>query len=345
MREEVETTTEMRVSVDGDGDEIIVRSTARDAATAVGFDETAREEIAIVAMELATNVLVHADSGDLTVAQVTDGEREGIRIESLDIGPGIQNVPEAFADGESTAGSLGGGLGAVNRLMDHVTVTAPGEPNYGTHIVADRWRRPARETVGHLPFSIGAASRPMDPGTANGDSFIIARWNDSALVGVIDGLGHGAKAHEAAVAAKQYVERHYDNDLRAIFDGTERACRGTRGVVMTLARFDWADGTVTTGAVGNINHKVRGDVDLGLVQRRGVVGANGPSPRVSTVDWPTDATLVLFSDGVGSHWDWDEYGGPLDVSGTELAQGLLERHGKDHDDATVLAVTGETDDS
>lgn len=341
MGEEVETTAETQVSVDTDGDEILVRSTARDAATAVGFDETTHEEIGIVAMELATNVLTHADSGDITVAQVTDGEREGIRIESLDIGPGIQNVPAAFADGESTAGSLGGGLGAVNRLMDRVTVTAPGEPNYGTHVVADRWRRPPYETSGDSPFSIGAASRPMTPGTANGDSFVISRWNDSALVGVIDGLGHGAKAHKAAIAAKQYVERHYDNDLGAIFDGTERACRGTRGVVMTLARFDWAEGTVTTGAVGNINHKVNGDVDLGLVQRRGVVGANGPSPRVSTVDWPPDATLVLFSDGVGSHWSWDEYSGSLDVSGTKLAQGLLKRHGKDHDDATVLAVTGD----
>ncbi len=38
---------------------------------------------------------------------------------------------------------------------------------------------------------------------------------------------------------RHYVESHFEEPLVAIFRGTGRACRGTRGVVMALARFDW----------------------------------------------------------------------------------------------------------
>jgi len=338
---DIERTRTSHFDIEDDGDEVLVRSAATDTAAAIGFDETACEELGIVATELTTNILAHAGSGEVTVASVSDGDREGIRIETRDAGPGIDDVAAAFADGQTTAGSLGGGLGAVNRFMDQVTVGDPGEPNYGTHIVATRWRRPVYERTVACPFSFGAASRPMNPTEANGDTFIITRWNDSALVGVIDGLGHGAAAHEAAMAAKQYVENHFDNDLRSIFAGTERACVGTRGVVMTLARFDWSAGTVTVGAVGNINAKVTADNGPSIVQRRGVVGANGPNPRVSTTDWDPTETFVLFSDGVASHWQWSDFAGSLDASATVIARDLLGQHGKDHDDATVLVVTGE----
>lgn len=334
-----ETTQTNHFDINDDGDEVIVRSAARDVASSIGFDETVCEEIAIVATELTTNILVHAGSGEVTVACVTDGDREGIRIETRDAGPGIDDISAAFADGSTTAGSLGGGLGAVNRLMDQVTVADPGEPNYGTYIVATRWLRPVYERTIDCPLSIGAASRPLTPGEANGDTFIISRWDDSALVGVIDGLGHGPAAHEAAMAAKQYVESHFDNDLTSIFAGAERACVGTRGVVMTLARFDWSAGTVTVGAVGNIKAKVTGDGGPSIVQRRGVIGANGPSPQVSTTDWDPTNIFVLFSDGVESHWQWSDFTGSLDASATVIARDLLSQYGKDHDDATVMVVT------
>jgi anti-sigma regulatory factor (Ser/Thr protein kinase) len=338
MTDSVEVVSTTRRSVTTDGDTVLVRTTAEEVGADVGFDDAVRSELGLVATELATNVLEHADGGEVSVSEVADGDRRGVRIESLDVGPGIDDVGEAFADGASTAGSLGRGLGAVNRLMDQVTVAAPGEPDYGTHVVADRWVRPEYESTSECPLSFGAASRPMDAGMANGDSFILKRWNDTALVGVIDGLGHGVKAHEATMAAKQYVERHFDNSLESIFEGAERACRGTRGVVMALARFDWTEGTVTFGSVGNVNYKTDGDVDVRFVTRRGVVGGNGPDPVVTTADWNPEDRLVLFSDGVGSHWEWREHPRLLDDSATAIARGLLDAHGKDHDDATVVVV-------
>ncbi|MEA5387866.1 SpoIIE family protein phosphatase [Haloarculaceae archaeon H-GB11] len=184
----------------------------------------------------------------------------------------------------------------------------------------------------------------MTPGTPNGDSFILKRWNDEALVGVIDGLGHGVDAHKAAMAAKGYVERHYDNSIQSIFSGAERACRGTRGVVMALARFDWDEETVTFGSVGNINYKIDGGGDVRLITRRGVVGGNGPDPAVTSTEWRPDYRLALFSDGATSHWEWQDYSRLHGKPATVIARGLLNDLGKDHDDATVLVVSEDTTD-
>ncbi|TQQ82791.1 hypothetical protein EGH24_04955 [Halonotius terrestris] len=328
-----------RHDVQQDGDDILVKQAAESMAAEIGFDESASAEIGIVAVELASNVLKHAEGGELALSQLTDGDRVGIRIESFDVGPGIANVDAAFADGASTAGSLGGGLGAVNRLMHRLTVAAPGEPDFGTKVVADRWIRSDHETTADCPLSFGAASRPAADETVNGDSFVIKRWDDQALVGVIDGLGHGSDAHKAATAATEYVETHYDNSITAIFEGAERACRGTRGVVMALARFDWTADTVTIGAVGNINYKTSEGSEVTFIPRRGVVGGDGPEPKVRESEWHPHDRLVLFSDGIESHWDLSAERGLSRESATVTARRLLDQYSKPHDDATVLVVS------
>lgn len=339
MESEPTVSETVRHDVEQDGDDIIVKQTAESKAADIGFEDAACTELGLVAVELASNVRKHADNGELAVSRLTDEDREGIRIESFDIGPGIANVDAAFADGASTAGSLGGGLGAVNRLMHRVAVTAPGEPDFGTHVVADRWVRPPKASTTPCPLSFGAASRPAAGETVNGDSFVIKRWNDSALVGVIDGLGHGADAHEAATVAKEYVETHYDSSMQAIFSGTERACRGTRGVVMALARFEWTDETVTVGSVGNINYKTNSGNELSIIPRRGVIGNDGPDPKIRAFEWQPTDRLVLFSDGVESHWDLADERRLNGKSATVAARQLLDQYSKPHDDATVLVVS------
>jgi len=100
------------------GDLSAARLAARSMSTAIGFDEQAVEEIALVVSELATNLVKHAKDGILRLKRSEEAGRTGIQIDSEDQGPGIPNVEQAIADDFSTVGSLGCGLGAVNRLMD-----------------------------------------------------------------------------------------------------------------------------------------------------------------------------------------------------------------------------------
>ena len=82
------------------------RRTSKAMASAIGFDATASEEIALAVSELASNLVKHARGGTLTLTPVTDTGREGMQVESRDCGPGIADVEQALTDGFSTAGSL-----------------------------------------------------------------------------------------------------------------------------------------------------------------------------------------------------------------------------------------------
>ncbi|MGI5423320.1 SpoIIE family protein phosphatase [Streptomyces sp. CA-179760] len=101
------------------------RVAAEDAAALAGLDERRTAAAALVATELATNLLKHAEGGqvliDIVAPPVLREGREGsrfVQIAAIDHGPGIADVPAALRDGFSTTRSLGAGLGTCLRLAD-----------------------------------------------------------------------------------------------------------------------------------------------------------------------------------------------------------------------------------
>ena len=66
--------------------------------------------------------------GQLTITQVEDGRRRGLRLEFADGGPGIPDLTAALTDGWSSRGGLGLGLGGTRRLVDEFSIeSTPGE--------------------------------------------------------------------------------------------------------------------------------------------------------------------------------------------------------------------------
>ena len=310
---------------------------ARSYAGSIGFSSTDCDEIALVVSELGSNLVRHAKGGTIKLSQIEAAGRMGIRIETEDFGPGITDVERALTDGFSTAGSLGFGLGTVNRLMDDLEVYSRSPT--GVHLVSQRWMRPQRKELRAEDLRFGAATRPYRYLPENGDAFVIMQWERFALAGVIDGLGHGPFAQRAAQSARQYLEQHFDQPLDSLFRGVQRACRATRGVVMALARFDLARNLLTVASVGNIEVRLFGSTEhFSLIVRRGVIGLNAPSPAILEHPWTPQCILVMHSDGLRSHWNWSEfpelYTAPPDV----IAQRLLHALGKVEDDATVVVA-------
>jgi anti-sigma regulatory factor (Ser/Thr protein kinase)/serine/threonine protein phosphatase PrpC len=323
-----------------ESDVAAARRSVRALAEALGFDPTASEDIALAVSELASNLVKHARGGTLELIPLAEGDRIGVQIEASDSGPGIPCVEEALRDGFSTAGSLGYGLGVVNRLMDRLDIdSAPGR---GTRIVCHRWNRARPVNTKSCPLAIGAATRPHPRMAVNGDSFVIKHWEESVLVAVIDGLGHGPLAHRASQTARDYVETHFDQPLEEIFRGTDRTCRGTRGVVMALARFDWGKALLSFASIGNIEARVFGSPEpMNFTVRRGVIGGLAPRAAVTTHGWRPDYLFVLHSDGLSTHWRWDDVSEIAGAQAPALAAALLRKWGKADDDATVLVVRSE----
>lgn len=314
---------------------VIARWAAKAAAAAVGFASEAGEEVAVVTSELATNLIKHAHGGVLTLTPLSVDGRVGLQLETRDHGPGMASIKEAQTDGFSTVGSLGIGLGTVNRLMDELDIRS--QPAHGTHIMCRKWIHVRPPPSQSCPLAFGVATRSQLE--HNGDDFVITHWGDQALAGVIDGCGHGQPAHRAARIARHYVETHCDQPLSDIFAGVERACHGTRGVVMALARFDWALNQMTFASVGNIEARVlNSDEIFSFVARRGIIGVNAPRPKPTTHRWVPDNILVLHSDGLSTQWSRVRFAGLLNQPAEVIARKVLHALDKLKDDATVLVV-------
>lgn len=318
---------------------VSAQQSARRMALAAGFPAETSEEIVIAVAELSTNLIKHAGRGVLTLRPLR-GDRNGIEIEADDHGPGIADVQKCFADGYSTAGSLGYGLGAVNRLMDEVSIRSSAGP--GTRIICRKWMRPASEPVVPRLWDVGVMTRSRGFARENGDAFIVKRQNNQLLVGVIDGLGHGELARAAAVAAQDYVERHDDLPLDKIFLGASRACRATRGVVMALARFS-SPSKMSFASLGNVEARVCGSRErVAFVVRRGIVGVDEAHVSAQEINWESQWVLILHTDGLRTHWQWDDFPGLGREPAKEIAARLMRGLAGSNDDATILAVKSES---
>ena len=308
----------------------------RQMATTLGFIATACEEIALVVAELASNLVKHAGRGTLTLRPLLENGRKGIEIETLDQGPGIPDVEGSFADGYSTSGSLGYGLGTVNRLMDQVDIHST--PGSGTHIACRRWIRENPDSQNGHFWDVGVYTRPRRLVAENGDAFVVKHWGSELLIGLVDGLGHGEHAQKAALAAQQYVQSHDSQPMERIFAGVGRACKSTRGVVMALARFRSPD-SLAFASLGNIEVRAwAGAEHLAFRTKRGILGAQETNVSVQEFPWRPGWLFVLHSDGLRSHWNWDDFPGiekePAQIAASKLMRALAT----DNDDATVLAV-------
>ena len=117
-----------------------VAEARRDAlllAQQLGFRRTDAYYLGTAVTELATNIVRHAECGEIRLSALTDHDPAGIEVVASDSGPGIADLDLALRDGYSTTGGLGGGLPGVIRLMDEVEIHS--EPGQGTCIRARKW--------------------------------------------------------------------------------------------------------------------------------------------------------------------------------------------------------------
>ncbi len=129
--------TEEKVLIACDGDVVTARQKGRDLAMQVGFSGSDLTLIATAISEIARNIVVYADHGEVTLSAVSEGDRHGIVIVATDKGPGIPDIEQAMQDGFSTGRSLGLGLPGAKRLMDDFEIVSGS--GKGTTITMKKW--------------------------------------------------------------------------------------------------------------------------------------------------------------------------------------------------------------
>ncbi|MGW3635592.1 SpoIIE family protein phosphatase [Streptomyces sp. NPDC005122] len=147
---------------------------ARGAAAAlgrrIGLGDQRTAELVLAVAELATNITKYAVDGSLLLRVLRNRAVAGVEVVAVDGGPGMADVPAALRDGMSTVGTLGIGLGAVQRLAD--TFDIHSRPGTGTVQLARFWPRPVHPTVAGEPV-VGGVTRPIGGEQVCGDAWAV----------------------------------------------------------------------------------------------------------------------------------------------------------------------------
>ena len=320
------------------------RRSVGELARGLGFNETAAGELAIVVTECGTNLLKHAQRGELLVRPLVDGSgvlRYGIEVLCVDSGPGIHDLYRCFQDGYTTAGSPGNGMGAIERLSDELDIwSAPGQ---GTVLRVVFWNAPAAADTPAPQPAYGVVNLPLQTESVCGDAWSCRAHQGEFTVLVADGLGHGPLANVAAIAAARALAAHGELALDRIMDAANDALRPTRGAAVGIARMpafaSMAGMSVSFAGIGNISASVWAEGShRHLVSHSGIVGHAARRAQMFDVPYPPNALVVLHSDGLTSRWDLARYRG-LATRHPALAAAVLYRDfSRGRDDITVFVA-------
>jgi anti-sigma regulatory factor (Ser/Thr protein kinase) len=308
---------------------------ARREASAIarhhGFNDVDTGRVALVATELATNMLKHARGGEMLVGPNDGIGTNGIQMLALDKGRGMANVQTALADGYSSAGTAGNGLGAVIRQSSFVDIAS--WPEIGTAILA----RISPNGGGKMPQSnLGAVSVAKLGEEVCGDAWAVDQQGETTTLLVADGLGHGPYAAEAAVESVRLFYRFRGHQVSTILEYINGGLRATRGAAVSAARYDPLSRQVVFAGVGNVaGMLVSKKGHRHMVSMPGTAGYN--VRKIQAFEYPFERGLIiLYSDGISTSWTLDRYS-ELDALDPTLIAGVLYRDfSRRRDDATVL---------
>lgn len=310
------------------------RRRAGEHALTGGFDATATGRLNIVVTELATNLIKHAGGGTLLVQSFDDPTGSGVEILALDKGRGMFDTDVSRVDGYSTAGTQGQGLGAIARQSQAFAIYS--RPQLGTVVMA---RLTAK---GKSPLQTplwGAVSIPKHGEVVCGDGWSVLAGETPQIL-VVDGLGHGQFAYEAATAAKELFAANRGRPPKLIMDNLHNGLRATRGAAIAVAQYDSIRKRYIFSGIGNI----AGTILSGGSEKRTVSLAGTAGYTVRKIDEfeypadPSDAMIILASDGIGTSWTLNKYPG-LGQSHPSVIAGVIYRDFvRGTDDATVLVV-------
>ncbi|WCM18319.1 ATP-binding protein/SpoIIE family protein phosphatase [Paraburkholderia bryophila] len=304
-------------------------------AHVIGLSEKRQADAALVVTEAATNILKYAGHGEITVRNYDEGGTQGLEIIVLDRGPGIANLTSAMKDGFSTGGSLGAGLGTIQRHATHFDLYSVA--GKGTALLAQIANA---STALADRFQVGVKATPKSGQDVCGDAWGVRRVNGKLWATLLDGLGHGPMAAEASNrAVGVFLQADPADQPADVLRRAHQGIKSTRGAVMAVAMFDADQRVLSFAGVGNIVGIVTGgDEAQHLISTDGTVGYNMRTVRPSEAPWTKGSVFIATTDGLSTRWNLTRHPGLVQCHSSLIASVLHRDFARDADDATIIVV-------
>jgi anti-sigma regulatory factor (Ser/Thr protein kinase) len=308
------------------------RRTAGRICAELGASEQHAGEISIVITEAARNVLIHGGGGQVIVSGVLRAPARFVDLLALDSGPGIKDLARAMEDGYSTAGTPGTGLGAIKRLSSILEFySVPG----GTALFS----RLNLNGGPPSPLNLSGIAIPLAGEKHCGDAWSFVSHPQRKLILLVDGLGHGDGAADAAAHAVSSFHQNVHCDPAEILSYIHDNLKATRGAVAAIAEIREDEKILNYAGVGNISGVVfSGDSARSLVSLNGTLGSVFPKVKTFQSPWNGDSCLIMHSDGIKSRWDLSPYPGLLKKHPATIAGVLVRDFRRQRDDCSVVVL-------
>ena len=329
-----------RAPVEDSSQVATARAMAVRTARQCGVDERRVDSIALVATELAENLYRHGVQGELVVVRPPAVGAARLSLLAIDRGPGVERFADCLVDGYSTGGTMGTGLGAVQRAADDFDAVS--EPGLGT-VVSAGFLLPGRTWPAH--FDIGAMGFPVAGETRNGDAFATVRVGARIVVVLADGLGHGHGAADASEAVTALLPELAERAPADLLTAVNERIAGTRGAAVSVASLDLdvarEGGLLASAGLGNV--AIAGVRPDGLTRRIATAhGTAGTHLRGKIVEqhteFPAHGLLVLHTDGLTTRWSLDGRVELLRHRAEVVAAALWRDFVRGSDDSLVVVV-------
>ncbi len=304
-----------------------------------GFSESRTGETDIIVSELTSNLIKHAQSGEL-LYKVSEEENsnKAFEIIALDNGKGTDDIQRMIRDGASTTNTLGNGLGALQRLSDFFQIYSVA--GGGTVAVSKIFVKPIPEFKRSTqPKMLIKAVQVCYPGeTFCGDGYSVMETPDETRIFVGDGLGHGPNAYDAVQEAIKAFRECTLASSGEVLKYIHQKVKKTRGLVATVAILNHKTKRWNICGVGNISTRLHQGIQYkNYMSHNGIVGLNIPG---SMNDYSVEAeqfqTIVMCSDGIRTRWELARYSGILKHDPSIIASMIFKDHARRNDDMTVL---------
>lgn len=318
---------------------VVLRSKLFSAVNRIGASDLKRENMLLVASELATNNIKHA--GGRGMIQIWQQPGAVLDILSLDYGPGIPDLTRAEEDGYSTVNTFGKGLGAIRRLSDEAYVytqtKGTGQVSKWTgtaflarfHVGTDRTRM--------LGGGIGLFSRSLSDKRHNGDRIYLQKKGDRLCWLHLDGLGHGEEAEVATSNLAMHVAHH--DGLPAMLEAVDRQLVGTRGAVAIATELNVSRRELRLLGVGDMHAHI---YDLDEINRiafaPGILGREHRTAAPHHTKLAKRGMVVTASDGIRRNWDSGNFAGLFNQHPQLIAYTLGNIMGRVSDDQSLCVA-------
>ncbi|RIV25510.1 serine/threonine protein kinase [Fibrisoma montanum] len=308
-------------------------------AKEAGFSARRLSELDIIVLEMTSNLLKHAKTGEVLVRLFQENNTRGIELISIDNGPGIADPENMQKDGVSTTKTLGHGLGAIQRLADFFQLYSL--LDWGTILLARLYDNPvthSRSDNPAFPLTVRSVLVAKPGETVCGDGCRVSITPDYGTLFLGDGLGHGPAAHEAVTQAIGTLPNTRLRSPARLIELIHEGVRKTRGLVGSVVVYDHRQQQWLWCGVGNIMTRL---LQATVVQKShlpysGIIGTVMPTLHDETIPAEWGQTIVMCSDGIQSRWDATKYPYIFKYDLTILAAAIYKDNARQTDDVSIV---------